>query len=240
MQMNRDHGDLNWTAALSRASSISDASDFFPELIFNTSYVILLQQAQLSSVRVEILSNSLRCLFDSVCHAELSKWWEKQKRKRKRNNYLVVARTRFHHRMFWDGEQQLWGRPLHCERCKQGRKAARKHKTRSVNGAAIKCQLWSAVRLMSRVNQRELKGAWGSQGPVSQCSYVINEANRASVSKLSRPCSLLSCLISVSFPARLQESTVIYLLPMNSNWKETKKNMFFLCTAPQHSDSPFN
>lgn len=173
MQINRDHGDLNWTAALSRASSISDASDFFPELIFNTSYVILLQQAQLSSVRVEILSNSLRCLFDSVCHAEISKWWEKQKRKR--NNYLVVARTRFHHRMFWDDEQQLWGRPLRCERWKQGRKAASKHKTQSVNGAAImelhdcKCQLWSAVRLMSRVNQRELKGAWGSQGPVSQC-----------------------------------------------------------------------
>lgn len=54
-------------------------------------------------------------------------------------------------------------------------------------------------------------------------SYVINEAKSASVSKLSHPRFFLSCLVSVSFPARLQESTVIYLLPMNSKWKETKK-----------------
>lgn len=88
---------------------------------------------------------------------------------------IVAARTPCHHRMFRYGEQQLWGRPLVCEGGKQGRKAASKHQTRSINSAAImelhdcKCQLWSAVRLMSGVNQRELKGALGSQGPVSQC-----------------------------------------------------------------------
>lgn len=76
-----------------------------------------------------------------------------------------------------------------------------------------------------------------SKGPGVQrdcwvnASYVINEANRAGVSKLRRPRFFLPCLISAGFPARLQESTVIYLLLMNSKWKETKTSLLCIRSA---------
>lgn len=65
---------------------------------------------------------------------------------------------------------QFQGLALVYKEGKHKRKDLHKHKTRSINTGDImevhdyKCQLWSAICLVNRVNQRKLKGGEGSEG----------------------------------------------------------------------------
>lgn len=86
-QINRDHSDLNWISALTQASSISDTSDFSPKLIFNTSmWLSSSRHSFLASAWKYFLTAFVACLT-VFSHTEISKRWEKQKWKRKRNDY---------------------------------------------------------------------------------------------------------------------------------------------------------
>lgn len=70
--------------------------------------------------------------------------------------------------------------------------------------------------------------------------YAINEKNCITVSKLC--CCCFFSFISVWYPTRVEESTVIFLLQINSKWKQTSLSLSFSACSSfplSHLPCPF-